>query len=152
MLCTYYAQDMQDHSVSSGSSKYLASTLQHSLWYHLWHLLHSIISPSSSPRQWQYTFIVTSLHDLLFLVTLRPLNDLKTPLSKSRTRSLRIVFWSNIFLDGSSPLTMLKAFAIANKPQSLVPACTWILTYLWKEKSDISVSTSLKCKKSYYKT
>ena len=116
MLCTYYAQDMQDHSVSSDTSKYLASTLQHSLWYLSWHLLHSIISPSSSLRQWQYTFIVTSLHDFLFLVTLSPLNDLKTPLSMFRTRSLRIVFWSNIFLDGSS-LTMLKAFAIANKPQ-----------------------------------
>ena len=146
MLCTYYSQDMQDHSVSSESSKYLASALQHSLWYHSWHLLHS------SPRQWQYTFIATSLHDLLFLVTLHSFNDLKTPLLMFRTKSLHIAFWSNIFLNQSSQLTMLRAFAMANTPQSLVPACTWTLTYLWIEKSDISVSTSLKCKKSYYKT
>ena len=70
-------------------------------------LLHSIISRSSSLRQWQNTFIVTSLHDLFFLVTWCPLNALKTPMSMFHTKSLCIVFWSNIFLNGSSPLIIL---------------------------------------------
>ena len=48
--------------------------------------------------------LMTSLHDLLFLVTLCPLNDLKTSLSTFRTKSLCIAFWSNISLNGSSPL------------------------------------------------
>ncbi len=38
------------------------------------------------------TLLATSLHDLLFLETLCPLNDLKTPLSMFHTNSLCIAF------------------------------------------------------------
>ena len=146
MLCTYYLQDMQDHSVSSDSSKYLASTLQHSLWYHSRHLLHSIISPSSSPRQWHYTFIVTSLHDLHFLVTNCQCSALN-PFALSFGQTL-------IFLNESSPFDwQCLGHLLLQMHHNLLcqPALgCWHICGL--KKSDISVCTSLKCKKSYYKS
>ena len=142
-ICLYYSQVIQYHSMSSDSSKNVAATWQHSLWYHSPHLLHWIISPSSMLRHWQYTFIATALHDLHFLVTCRPLNAFKTPLSMLCTKSLLIVVWSYLFSHGSLPLTMLRAFAMANRPQSLVPVWAWMLMCLYRERiNDNTVSKS----------
>ena len=72
---------------------------------------------------WRHSHINSILLDLntVFICGVSLGNDFMHDVSIHEIRWFLILLWSRFIFDGSPPLTIQKALAIANKPQSDLP-------------------------------